>query len=733
MADISALQDALSGVVPDTGFMLDNRTALYHLKFLEQYARHIPYSGNLSWADYLFMNGNTPEKLAELYQNPSKADGHLPPHQAMLLALLAMQETPKALMNYFPDAHCDLYYRQLLQLRERDAVPSQVVLGIELESSTPELMVPAGTLFSAGQDNQGTPVEFGLDADLLANQGVWSDLRWCLPSTEAATGTSAIVYDDEQSWPKEGMPLFSPVEQDIPILTGRMLASAGLTSDPNFEYRYTVTFSAPLVDVYTWLPGAEISSGSQWLALDALTYSDTNGHVLTLSLPLGRGETSAPEGLDGAEFTVPVLRLSGSDGQSLPAINDISVSYIYYTLDANGEQVPHESTPILIEYEQVIMTPFGHAEQEQPVDEPQLYWGIRDLQVGQTLSLYWKLNSPGTWELRWQYLTVDNQWQTLEEQMLDNTLGLFRSGLWTLNLPDNASNNAPAMPSGRYWFRACFTGTTSSTGGPWLIGMTANAMTATLNNVDTLDSQVTGQPLPAGSIRYPASNVTGLAGAEQPWESWGGRPPESSEAFFSRSAQRLSHRNRALTWSDMVLLLKNAFPYVFDVLTPSGQTLTTVPALNTQLISVIPLTAERDNDDALRPVFNASRLEGMRRFLQLQASLWQNIQVVNPRYCDVALKYNVVFRAGVNPVRAEQDLRDALTAEYMPWSTGSASAVTVANRIDYYEVMASLQQQPYVDYVISLTLDDAENSVQGDDDEVLILCWPVENVRTDYE
>lgn len=727
MADISALQDALSGIVPDTGFMLDNRSVLDQLQYIEQYARNIPYAPGLTWADYLFM-GNTPEKLAALYEDPSTADGHLPPHQAMLLALLSMQETPRAIMNYFPDAHCDLYYRQLLQVQERPAVPSQVALAVELDSTTPELMLSAGTLFSAGQDNQGTAIEFALDDDLLANQSTWSDLRWCLPPESSnSAGTSAIVHDDERSWPEGGMRLFADTEQDTAILTGWMVASAGLNNDPDHEYHYTLTFADNITSDGL---SASISGGSQWLPL-TITPDGSDPANLVLSLPVNSGEVAPPDGLAGAEFSEPVIRLSREDGGDVPAISAVELSYITDEQDANGEPIP--SDPISVQYEGFILLPFGHhfetyldngTDQGHSVDSPQLFLGISELQTGQALSLFWKLNSPQPLTLTWQYLAMDNLWKNLDIQLVDGTQSLYRSGLWTVHLPDDASNSAPAMPAGRYWFRAVFPEATALPDCPWLTGLVANGMTATLINAGTLDSSVLEQPLPAGTIRRPAEDISGVSEAEQPWESWGGRPPESSEDFFTRVAQRLSHRNRALTWPDMVMILKTTFPYVFDVMTPSGDILTTVPALTTQQMTVIPVAAEKDNDDPLRPVFNAVRLRGMQDFLQGLASLWQNIIISNPVYRDVMLMYEVVFGEGVNPTRAEKELREALTAQYMPWSTGAAVSVPLANRIDYYDMMATLQQQPYVDHVVSLTLDGEEYSVQGEDNQVLILCWP---------
>ncbi|KWK57637.1 hypothetical protein [Burkholderia ubonensis] len=716
MADISALQEVLSGVVSDTGFMLDSGTVLSRLKFIEQYARNVPYAfgapeqegSALNWADYLFMGGNTPEKLAALYQGTTIADGNLQPHQAFLLALLTMLETPNAFANYFPHAHRELYYRRLLALKEQPAAPSRLAVSIVLKSSTPELMLPAGTLLAAGQDSQGNAIEFGLDDDLLVNQSTWSDLRWCRPSGDGTgAGTSAILYGDQQVWPEKGRRLFDPVGQDQVILTGRMLAAAALTNDPTSDRVFRLELSE-VTDTVGLL--AHISGGDEWLPLTQMSIS---GQTMRLTLPAGSGEVSPPDGLAGGEFTVPVIRLSRQDGQAVPAITSAWVDDI-----ALGKG----------EYEDVVITPFGHCDEAQPVTDMELYLGVSELQPGQTLSLFWQLNSPQPLTVTWQYLAKDNRWKELGSYLQDDTLGLLQSGVWSTVVPEDASDSAPAMPSGRYWIRAKIVpvNTIEATVAhyPWLTGLVTNGMTATLCAVASLDSAVVTTPLPAGTVRRFVTDITGVSQVQQPWVSWGGRPPESAGTFLTRVAQRLSHRNRALTWPDMVMILKADFPEVFDVMTPSKGGLTTVPALTEQKMVAIPLVSSKDNDDALRPLFNAAKLDAMSRALQERASLWQNIRVENPRYRDVQLEYKVAFREGVNPAWAERELRKAVTTRYMRWSTGAAASASVANRLDYYEVIATLQQQPYVDHVVRVTLNGLENSVQGNDDEVLILCWP---------
>jgi len=103
----------------------------------------------------------------------------------------------------------------------------------------------------------------------------------------------------------------------------------------------------------------------------------------------------------------------------------------------------------------------------------------------------------------------------------------------------------------------------------------------------------------------------------------------------------------------------------------------------------------------------------------------------------------VTFVAGINPDYGYRQLAAQLQHDYMPWATDRRQAVTPGNQVDYYRLLATLQQSPLVQSVNALVLshdviDDTGNciideegkctrvetqsTVTARDDEVLILC-----------
>lgn len=571
MNEFSALQEKLIRLAVAPGFLLDDRTVQQKLTFLKNYTAYIPFdtANNKCWDSLLFPDEWSVEKLANVYARPELAEGKLPPLQSFILAFLRLLETPQALLNAFPAAHRELYYRQQLGLSEKAAEPSRVALSMQLNADTSELMIPAGLRFSAGQDRYGTPVYYQLDDDILACQAQLSGMYW-------------VNQGADNHW-----------------------------------YQYTVC--------------------------------------------------DPDQSPDFPQKGIPLMATDGG----------------------------------------------------KPVDDaqskPKLYLGFTGIQPGQTLSLFWDLKSPGAFDINWQYQKSGSEWTRLPTVSRDETQGFLTSGLWQAVLPDDIVSGERHC----YWLCAEFNGTENAW--PYLNGLIVNGMTATLCDVAQLDPDILNQPLPAGKISQPVSHIPGLSGVLQPFSSFSGCPVEMTGEFFIRTAQRLSHRNRALSWKDIGQLLKTQFPAIFDVITPSVDELTTVPAPERQRIIVLPRPEARDNDNVQQPVFSACHLKEMQDWISQHASCWQSISVMNPVYRKVNIDFQVKWHSGVNEDYAQSQLEKRLISHYMPWSQGNSNQLVTGSQLDYFDFIARIQDDPNVCQVISLNLDKTTESVQGAAMQVLIL------------
>lgn len=353
--------------------------------------------------------------------------------------------------------------------------------------------------------------------------------------------------------------------------------------------------------------------------------------------------------------------------------------------------------------------------------------------AGETLSLWWSLATPVQQRFNWFYRSTTQAWQPLDAWLEDRTDGLYRSGLWQAVLPADIAAGAPGLADEQWWLKAVPVNPLEGGDCPTITALFANAMTATLDTRGPVAADHFDQPLAAGTISQPEQPLDELEGVEQPLASHGGAQAETEQQFFQRAAQRLSHRNRAVTWNDYRQLLMERYPQVMDVKSPAVSRLSQVPAPLTQQMVIVPHIQQRDNDDALRPTLHAARLTEMTETLSALASPFVTLKLSNPTYINVQAHFRVAFAPGVNPDYGYQQLVQRLEQRFMPWGGDGREGVRPGNRIDFFQVQAALQQSALVSRVLSLTLkrDDSRTdgasaaSFTAGEHEVLILrCTP---------
>jgi hypothetical protein len=70
-------------------------------------------------------------------------------------------------LNLITNKHLDFYYREVLKLRERNALPDHAFLCATLLQKNDVFLLPAGTLFDAGVDEKNIPVSFASTEDII--------------------------------------------------------------------------------------------------------------------------------------------------------------------------------------------------------------------------------------------------------------------------------------------------------------------------------------------------------------------------------------------------------------------------------------------------------------------------------------------------------------------------------------------------------------------------------------
>ncbi|MGY5954759.1 hypothetical protein ACUY4R_004279 [Kosakonia sp. BK9b] len=359
------------------------------------------------------------------------------------------------------------------------------------------------------------------------------------------------------------------------------------------------------------------------------------------------------------------------------------------------------------------------------ISGPTIYVGLSGVVAGDSVSIYWAMQSLSALTLSWYCYTSEGVWQALDATLNDATQGLLFSGLWQAILPDDVTTGGDGLSEEYHWLKAVVT---SGIGDavPKVRSLFTNAVTATLNLSGDIDSSHFAQPLPAGTISQLSTPVVQISAVSQLLPSEGGKARETTSQLFERAALRIATRHRAITWQDMRHMLLEQYPQIYDIHFLDVSKLLTIPALTVQELVIIPGSSASDNDDTLRPAFSQGRLDEMAKWLESFTCPWANPKLINPVYVDIAARYQVTFLDGVNPTYGYQQLSAWLQQRYMPWGTDLQQAVVPGNQIDYYQLLATIQQHPLVQNVLLLELVDSEGNTHEEtivakENQVLIL------------
>ncbi|MCV2423501.1 hypothetical protein [Paucibacter sp. DJ2R-2] len=340
----------------------------------------------------------------------------------------------------------------------------------------------------------------------------------------------------------------------------------------------------------------------------------------------------------------------------------------------------------------------------------QLYIGLSGTASAGSLSLLFQLQAESAAEslgrprpqLSWA-AWCGQQWRELEPYrlLLDETQGLLRTGIMVLDLPEGMSADCPelsAAPGGPLlWLRLTASGELGRLApmqGLWAQAISARRVT----------SHAAGMAveLPAQSIHATQPAIAGLASVRQPLPSFDLREAEDEAQLRTRVAERLRHRDRALTPWDIERLVLQEFPQVQKLkclpLGAQGQGRQQV------LVVVVPaLPPGREIDGTEAPRLDAAILDEITAFLRQRAVPDLPLLVRNAVYDRIQVRCRLKLKAGVAAGERLRQLHQALRDYLSPWRPGG-----ITTRFDWQvradEIEAHLRAQAGVDSVGEVSL-----------------------------
>lgn len=137
----------------------------------------------------VFLKGYASRLVSVFVQLQAKSDAFLEdilanhsahePHMALLLTFLQLFRNNQEQLNSITQKHLDFYYGEALALSKQAPVSDQVHLLFELANarSLSSHLLPEGTAFKAGKDEEGNNIIYTLDHDLVVNRAKVQSLK----------------------------------------------------------------------------------------------------------------------------------------------------------------------------------------------------------------------------------------------------------------------------------------------------------------------------------------------------------------------------------------------------------------------------------------------------------------------------------------------------------------------------------------------------------------------------
>ncbi len=246
-------------------------------------------------------------------------------------------------------------------------------------------------------------------------------------------------------------------------------------------------------------------------------------------------------------------------------------------------------------------------------------------------------------EIAWFYLAGDSWRQLSADRIhLDTTAGFLSSGIVTLDIPADMERSDRIMPGELYWLRVSARKDLHGFCSCYAIQPHAVKLTRVLHDRHSAIARP-----PAAGKWQPMATIPGIDGIYQAGQPFAGRIKESRSELTTRLAERLRHKNRALTAWDYERLVLERFPQLAKVKCFSHMTSTSkTPRPGHVLIVVVPKFDSAVTAACEKLMVSSLELHGIKEFVQGLATPFLRIEVRNPVYEQVQVRCTVRFSGG---------------------------------------------------------------------------------------
>lgn len=343
-----------------------------------------------------------------------------------------------------------------------------------------------------------------------------------------------------------------------------------------------------------------------------------------------------------------------------------------------------------------------------------LYVGLDGANAPTTLTLLFEIAEGSanplkvSGELEWHYLDNDNRWQGFgESDVMDGTKNFSRSGIVTLSLPPDAGDAATRMQGGLRWIKVSTQADTDTV----CRVISVHAQAGSVRLVQDGGVVFREQLLP-GTISKLVQADGAVKQVAQPIASFGGKPEESDERFYTRVSERLRHKQRAVTIWDFEHLVLEQFPEVYKVkcinhagfYEAAGKQVFCEHLPGHVTVIPTPLLGSTAHGDPLKPYAPLNLLVDIQEYLDKLKDPFVTVHVRNPQFEEIKLEFDVKFHAQLDELFYANQLNIDIEQFLCPWAYDAEAQFSYAGKISKSALINFIDERPYVDYLSKFKL-----------------------------
>lgn len=342
----------------------------------------------------------------------------------------------------------------------------------------------------------------------------------------------------------------------------------------------------------------------------------------------------------------------------------------------------------------------------------ELYLGLKDAEPLQQLAVLFQIfegsENPlaiGFEEgevMEWSVLCANN-WKVLDSNHLiaNVTDNFLKSGIVKFSIPAEATKNNTLLPSGLIWVKVRMNKKFDAV--CKIIDILPQAVVATFTNQGNELSHLKNG-LQAKTISKLVERKQEVKSVSQPFNSFGGKPEETDEAYYRRISERLRHKNRAITLWDYEHLILQEFPEIHKVRCLNHTMGESFLAPGNVTLVVIPDIQNRNVFDLYEPRVSKATLNKIQNYINQLNSLHVNAVVNNPEYESVEISLKVRFYAGYDENYYKKVLQEDITKLLSPWAFERTIDLDFGTELHKSIVISYIEKLNYVDYIADLKM-----------------------------